>query len=322
MPSVPMSAGRLTALWVVLRSLDKLGGDADPGELITYASRSALRSGALPIRDGVRLATDGRFIGERTDRYELTQLGRAALSFGIEEEPSPEARRLFVSVLLLRDPPPWVAYWQGDPDTLDLVVPESERRTLADSGLLPPRAVDQDLGSWAFWQALGRVPLMAETAAQHKVIGDAGEELSLNYERQRLQDEGFPELALDVQWLSRESDAYGFDILSFVGRRGPVRNARLAIEVKSSSLPSGALLHFFLSAHEWQTAAELGDRYLVHIWTRVDPGPPPSVRDGGPLIVEAVRLAAHLPGRTSCPDPCRWQTAEIYLSGGELATRS
>jgi hypothetical protein len=316
MPSVAMTAGRLTALWAVLRSLDKLGGDAAPAVLTAYSSRSALRFGALPIRDGLRLAIEGQLIRERTDRYELTDLGRAALAMGVEDEPSLEARRFFVSVLLLAEPPPWVAYWQGDPKALDLVVPEGERRTLVDSGLLPPPPMDQDLGSWAFWQALGRVPLVAETAAQRKIIGDAGEELSLAFERQRLREEGYPELALQVQWLSRESDAYGFDILSFAGRRGQVPKERLAIEVKSSSLPRAALLHFFLSTHEWETATQLGERYLVHIWTLVDPGPPAIAREGGPMVVLAADLTDHLPGATACPGRCQWQTAEIYLPSG------
>lgn len=315
MPSARLTAGRLTALWLVLRSLDKLGGRAVSGDLIAYASRSSLRSGGLPVRDGLRLALEGGLV-RQLQQLELSQLGRAALSLGTEDEPSSEVRRFFVSVLLLSDPPPWVAYWQGDPTVLDLVLPEGERRTLADSGLLLPGPVDEDLASWAFWQALGRVPLVSETLAQRKIIGDAGEELSLAFERQRLRDEGFPMLALRVQWLSRESDAYGFDILSFAGRGATDPNERLAIEVKSSSLPRGALLHFFLSAHEWETAAQLGNRYLVHVWTRVDPGPPPIAREGGPLIVKAAHLAEHLPGATACPERCEWQSAEIYLPYG------
>jgi hypothetical protein len=312
MPSVALSSGRLTALWLVLRSLDRLGGTATGVELTSFASRSALRSGALPIRDGMQLAREGRLVEDRAQSIELTDLGRGALALGVEDDPSPEARRFFLSVLLLSDPPPWVAYWQGDPAALDLVLPERERRTLADSGLLPA-AADDDMTAWAFWQALGRVPLVAETAAQRKVIGDAGEALSLAYERQRLTDEGFPELAIGVQWLSRESDAYGFDILSFSGRAGGNPEDRRAIEVKSTSLPRGRAFHFYLSAHEWETAAELGDRYVIHIWTGVDPGPPPQAREGGPVVVRPLDLDGHIPREPACGERCRWETAGIYL---------
>lgn len=312
MPTVALTKGRLTALWFVLRCLERLGGEASTAELIKYASRSSLRIGALPIRDGVRLSGEGGFVRERLDQLEITGTGRIALALGVEDEPSSEARRFFVSVLLLSHPPPWVAYWQGDPESLDLVVPEAERRILVESGLLPPPMAEQDLGSWAFWQALGRVPLVAEAAAQRKVIGDAGEELSLAHEHSRLRDEGFPELALQVQWLSRESDAYGFDILSFMGRQGPTASERLAIEVKSSSLPRGSWFHFFLSSHEWDTAAQLGDKYIIHVWTRVDPGPPAIAREGGPVVLQSSELIEHLPGPAQCGKRCQWESAEIY----------
>lgn len=189
MPSIPLTAGRLTALWLVLSSLDRLGGNAAPRELIGYASRSALQLGALPIPDSVRLGREGGLIRESLQRYELTDLGRAALTLGFEDEPSPEVRRFFVSILLLADPPPWVAYWQGDPAAMDLVIPEGERRTLLECGLLPQQPVGMDLISWAFWRALGRVPVVAETAAQRKILGNAGEELSLAYEQARLRKE-------------------------------------------------------------------------------------------------------------------------------------
>lgn len=312
MAIVPLTAGRLTSLWLVLRSLARLGGSVTSAELLGYASRSSLRSGALPIRDGLRLASQGALIRESGQRLELTDLGLAGLALGTEDEPSVEARRFFVSILLLTDPPAWVAYWQGDPSALDLVLPQGERRTLLDLELLPSPQANEDLRSWAFWQALRRVPLVAATAAQRKIIGDAGEELSLAYERRRLQEEDLPDLAARVQWVSRESDAYGFDILSFKGRRGSKPDENLAIEVKSSALPRGNWIHFFLSAHEWEMAAELGERYVVHVWTRVDPGPPPVARDDGPLLVQVPELVRHLPRPTECADRCQWQVAEIY----------
>lgn len=218
-----------------------------------------------------------------------------------------------MSVLLLRDPPPWVAYWQGDPGSLDLVVPERERRSLEEAALFPPGDGADELTGWAFWRALGRVPLMEDTAARRKAIGNAGEELTIAHERERLTSEGFPQLADQVRWLARESDAYGFDVLSSAGRSAEKPERPIAIEVKGSSLPASTNVRFFLSAHEWETATELRDRYRVHIWTRVDPGPPPRARDGGPIIVHPADLARHLPAAAICEDLCRWQTAEIHL---------
>lgn len=320
MASVALTPGRLTALWLVLRTTEKLGGTAELEEVRAYASRSSLRSGALPVGDGLRLAREGGFLREHGSRLTLGDLGNQALGLADEDEPPQEARRLFMSVLLLRDPPPWVAYWQGDPGSLDLVVPERERRSLREAGLLPPLDGSDELVGWSFWRALGRVPLMEETAAQRKLIGNAGEELTVAYERRRLTAEGYPELAGQVRWLAQESDAYGFDVLSFAGQSEPAPETPIAIEVKSSSLPATTYVRFFLSAHEWETATELGDRYLIHVWTRVDPGPPVRARDSAPAVVRAADIVGHLPTPPNCGDPCRWQSAEIHLQLARVAT--
>jgi hypothetical protein len=273
----------------------------------------AARCAPVPCRSaGLRLAREGAFLHERGSRLAIAPLGQQALRLADEDEPPQEARRLFLSVLLLRDPPAWVAYWQGDPHSLALVVPERERRSLEEGALFPP-AGDDDLVIWSFWRALGRVPLMEETAAQRKAIGNAGEELTIVHERARLTSEGFPHLAVKVRWMAQESDAFGFDVLSYAGRSTAPPETPIAIEVKSSTLPASAYVRFFLSAHEWETASELGDRYLIHIWTRVDPGPPPRARDGGPHLVRPSDLGPHLPGTPGCRDPCRWQSAEIHL---------
>jgi len=280
---------------------------------VTHASRSSLRSGGLPIRDGIRLAIEGALVDQERDRLRLTEAGSAALALASEDEPTPAARRFLVTRLLLADPPPWVAYWQGDPDALQCILPTSERKTLAESGLLPSDDTPSDLDSWAFWRALNRVPLMSETAAHRKRLGDAGEHLSMEFERQRLTDDGRPDLASQVQWLARESDAYGFDILSFIGGDGDNADTRIAIEVKTTSLPRIAEFRFFLSAHEWDTAQLLGDRYRVQAWTGVDPGPPPVARDPGPLFIATSAISPHLPIAPACNERFRWQTAEIYL---------
>jgi hypothetical protein len=72
-------------------------------------------------------------------------------------------------------------------------------------------------------------------------------------------------------------------------------------------------LHFFLSAHEWETAERLGDRYLVHAWTSVDPGPPPVAREAAQQLITPASIAEHLPSSPECEQRCRWQSAELYL---------
>jgi len=311
---VSVTPGRLTSLWHILRCLDKLGGRVERGELLDYASRSSLRSGGLPVVDGLRLAREGRFVSESAGTVDIAPFGQHALRLEDEDEPGAEVRRLFVSVLLLRDPPTWVAIWQGDPTMLHLVLSDKERQVLRDCNLLP-EPEKHDLAGWAWWQALTRVPLPEETAAQRRLIGDAGEQLTIAHEQRRLESEGFPRLAARVAWVAQESAAYGFDVLSFTGRSGPGDDPSrpIAIEVKATTLPTAGEFPLFLSSHEWETAQRLGDRYLLHLWPAVNPGPPARSPVDVPHMRPATTLSAHLPAAPSCGDRCSWQTAAVRL---------
>lgn len=318
MTSVRLSPGRLTSLWVILRSLQALGGSADRLELLRYASRTSLRAGGLPIPDGLTLALEGDFARAVGDHLSLAPLGAHAVALEDVDEPSLDARRLFMSVLLLRDPPPWVAYWQGDPGSLELVVPESELDLLREADLYPS-AASEGIESWSWWQALRVVPLPEDTSELRKLIGDAGEELTFNYERSRLRASGHTHLADRVRWVARESPAYGYDVLSFHGPARPSEPERsLAIEVKSVSRPVLATLEFFLTAHEWLTAQHLGADHIIHFWDGVDPGPKARSSRPTPLLVPAIVLAPHIPAAPSCASKCSWFSTRIALPLGSV----
>jgi hypothetical protein len=207
-----------------------------------------------------------------------------------------------------------VAYWQGDPASLDLVLPDPEQQVFAAAGMTPMSA-DEDLEAWAWWDALGRVPPMEETAAHRKAIGDAGEELSFEYERKRLKQEGFPRLADRVRWVARESPAYGFDILSFFGRPhgDGVPENQLAIEVKANALTARGSFFFFLTEHEWRTAHKLGKQYVFHFWDGVTPGATPIAAREAPIVIEPAKMAEHLPQTPICKEQCGWKTAFLML---------
>lgn len=317
MPAAPLTRGRLTALWHLLQTLEKLGGRAEIGDLMAYARRSSLRGGGLPLSDGAKLARQGRFIQERGGTVDLSSLGRRAIVLSTEDEPPAEVIRLFLSVLVLAEPPTWVAWWQGAPQDLDRVIPPGERQVLDDCGLLPTPSPD-DPTAWAWWEALARVPLPEQRAVERKVVGNAGEELTVEFERRRLVTEGYPELANRVRWVAQESDAYGFDVASFAGDTtgGLDPESHVAIEVKSTTLPLTGVFRLFLTEHEWRTASGIGERYRLHLWGRVHPGPPPSSAQPAPLILRANVLTDHLPQPATCGDACRWQSAEVLLPVG------
>lgn len=314
MSRVPrFTPGRFTALWVILRSVEKLGGTADREELLSFARRDGLRCGGLPIKDGYELAVLGGFLPEG-DKVTATELGREALGRGAEDEPSQEVLRLFASVLFLRHPPAWVAYWQGDPSSLDLVLPDTARELLEDAQLLHSSG-PEDLAAWALWDALKEVPPLEVIAEQRKAIGETAEKLSLAYERERLEREGYPALATRVRWVAHESAAYGFDILSFCGisRCPELAERPLAIEVKGQAVVARSEFNFYLTSHEWRTARNLGGQYLFHLWDGVRPGSTGSAVRTEPFLLLPQMLEEHVPCGPKCGDSCEWKSAWISL---------
>jgi hypothetical protein len=140
----------------MIRTLDKLGDRADRSEAVRYARRSGLRGGGLPIEDGLRLGLVAGFLTAHDDELALTDLGHRALGLGDSDDPSATAKEFLMSVIVLAEPPSWVAWWQGQPGSLDAVLPDTTRELLGESGLLPPPGLE-DLARWGWWKALEEV---------------------------------------------------------------------------------------------------------------------------------------------------------------------
>ncbi|MEK4284196.1 DUF3883 domain-containing protein [Ureibacillus sp. FSL K6-0165] len=84
-------------------------------------------------------------------------------------------------------------------------------------------------------------------------IGRTGEELTLEYERKRVN--------FEPKWQSIESNLSGFDILSVVSSED---STPLRIEVKASANVSN--IHtFYLTRNEWNVA-EVSENYLFYLW--------------------------------------------------------
>lgn len=308
-----LTRGRLTATWVVLKSADKLGRVVNKAELVSFARKSGLRAGGLPISDGLQLAVLGEFLSG-DDVLSITGLGSDVLSRCGEEEPSPEVLRVFLSVFLLRFPPAWVPYWQGDNSSLDVVLPDATKDLIEDARI-PKDPSPGDIEMWALWDALTIVPQTEAVAAMRKAVGDAGEALSFAYETARLNSEGYPELAGTIRWVARESPAYGFDILSFCGRTfhgSPERP--LAIEVKAQSLVARPSFSLYISKHEWDTANLLGQGHIFHLWDGVSgSGDSVAAARSRPNILRCTDFAVHMPKSPQCGDRCDWQSTAVTV---------
>lgn len=116
-----------------------------------------------------------------------------------------------------------------------------------------------------------RLPAMAERLVRkfdpaardqrNRELGQLGEQIIFNFERERLRSEGAAELAEQVKWVSRdEGDGAGFDIRSF-NRKGEER----LLEVKTTA--GRVRAPFYLSENERQLSEEKPDSFrLVRVY--------------------------------------------------------
>lgn len=90
--------------------------------------------------------------------------------------------------------------------------------------------------------------------------GLMGEELVLEYEKDRMRSLGKIDLVDSVKWASKESDSFGYDIQSFDMVNGKI--VPIYIEVKTTSSPVD--VDFFVSVNELEKSKELADSYYVY----------------------------------------------------------
>ncbi len=103
-------------------------------------------------------------------------------------------------------------------------------------------------------------PNYEELARQSKRIGDRGEYIVLEWERNRLLKAGRSDLASQIRHIALEDDRAGYDIQSF-----DVDGSERQIEVKSTS--AGDMERgFLLTANEFRRAAESGNYYLYLVF--------------------------------------------------------
>jgi hypothetical protein len=102
-----------------------------------------------------------------------------------------------------------------------------------------------------------RIDFAARDEANRK-LGRAGEQWVINYEQERLDDAGLPELFQRVEWVSdRLGDGTGYDILSY----DATDQARY-IEVKTTN--STYTSSFIISRNELEFSREAGDAFFLY----------------------------------------------------------
>jgi hypothetical protein len=100
-----------------------------------------------------------------------------------------------------------------------------------------------------------------QKAKESARTGLVGEELVLQWEKDRLIKEGYDNLVEQIKWISKQTDTYGYDIESFqIQPNGEQK--RIFIEVKTTV--SKYDTDFFVSANEVEKSNQLGSEYWVY----------------------------------------------------------
>lgn len=98
-----------------------------------------------------------------------------------------------------------------------------------------------------------------------KEIGDLAENFALDFERERLTKQGYPELAKLIEHLSLIDNYLGYDILSFQGKgKNPAR--KRYIEVKGTTKPE---YQFIFSKNERKVAADKKNQFWLYCFKNV-----------------------------------------------------
>lgn len=193
---------------------------------------------------------------------EITPRGQILLSSHSPED----ALRQQIKHLVEAYNPPWVPLLTRGRAEAVKYLPPDVQQCLREADLLTPPTYE--IIRW--WDAL------AETTRKQQqddriAIGRQGEQLSVEYERERTKREPI--------WQAIESNLSGYDILSVVDERD---RSQLRIEVKTSnSIPSVAAFH--VTRNEW-VVAQTSEYYVFHLWA-LQPRPR--------LFVAEIELVSH-----------------------------
>jgi hypothetical protein len=162
--------------------------------------------------------------------------------------------RQILSALIAETQPWWLRVAVTGRKRLEALLKPNELQCFESSGLLT-ELPGSDVVEW--WDNLAR-HVRSEIEAKKLLQGRTGEQLTLAYEKARLQSLGISEMP---RWTALDDCTAGYDIHSFdSGSVGPISKL---IETKSTIRRPPEI---FLTRNEWEIAVERAPNYYFHVW--------------------------------------------------------
>ena len=108
---------------------------------------------------------------------------------------------------------------------------------------------------------VGRTIDFEKENKNHKLLGNRGELIVFNLEKQYLRDIGRKDLAGQIDWVSKRDDSLGYDILSFE-ESGEEKH----IEVKATTYSPDSYATFLISSNQYEKAKTLPNYYFYIVF--------------------------------------------------------
>ncbi len=110
-------------------------------------------------------------------------------------------------------------------------------------------------------KSFGKVVDFEKENKINKLLGNRGEEIVFNLEKNYLKNIGKNELANKIKWVSKEDDSLGYDILSFEDD-----GTEKYIEVKSTSQSENCNANFLISSNQHSKAKRIKNYYFYIVF--------------------------------------------------------
>lgn len=174
--------------------------------------------------------------------------------------------RFVIEKSLLIEKPYWLAFLDQDLDIFSNYIPQIWVDLFNSAHLF-----DMSLKENRDWWEKIQNKLHEFDVENKKAIGDFGEELTINHELERLTSDQISNLDLNIKWVSKVSDYFGFDVLSVFGSLDCEDMYRkLKIEVKSSKSSDLSRFRFIVTRNEWEIAMQDLNSYYFYCWLGVN----------------------------------------------------
>jgi len=266
----------------------------------------------LPLRSGIfseRLTADAIKMGASIGLFDIDsesiQLQKTFFAGALDNPHSLNFARRVLFKVVRKHYPELIALAFLEPSKVRTEVGVSLRTTLDDCRLLEYRPDDAATEWWGQLRALGKFSEDATKAS----VGFASEERTMAFEKHRLSLMGRDLAAGNIQWVSRENDHAGFDVLS--ENSGQVDGFRfdsaLQIEVKTGRRELDGGFSFVLTRHEFRIMKTSSMAWVLHAWVF---DPETSDFLPFPVILKSTDIDKVVPVPS---DRFEWETARLLF---------